>query len=393
MMFFRFFRITLIIFSVVSSHLYAGRGAGVLPIFEDNTILIDSEYRASPKPKAPIKVWSDFGGGEEKEDKTIIHTAYREFQQETAYMFPRVSLSEVSESLSIESPSYCMFLVRIPGEKPLIEEIRANKLKAVRTLGARKAAVEKEDWKYVTIEEFNTLVFESANIPGTNEYLYHPMVKLLQNSKIQEILEGFKTKLPASKSTALRDPLWTLAFDSLAAQKSQMSFSEYLKEAQLSEKEEKKHFLLEHLNADFHLEREATLPKNWQLVSSSSSHDNSAHVSLKKNNVGIKILGDNYTLYNNLPSLKDFDTITFLFSVELRGTRAGAYIQYWDGVNFVNSTAYNGKRKGKWETLSVEFTVDAKEARFYRLYAAILGPTKGATPSLIDIKNVKLQQK
>ena len=391
MMFFKLLRITFIISSIMSSHLYAVRGVGVLPIFEDNTILIGSEYRISPTTKTPIKVWSDFGGGEEKEDKTTVHTAYREFQQETAYMFPEVSLSEVSESPFIESPSYCMFLVRVPGKKPLIEEIRNNKLKAVKTLGSRKAAVEKEDWKYVTIEDFNTIVFKQANIPGTNEYLYPPMIKLLQNSKVREILESFKVKLPDSKPIALRSPLWTLASDSLDSKNDQMSFSEYLQKAQLNEKEEKKCCLLEHLNADFHIEENAILPKKWQLVSSSSSHDKSVDIILKKNKVGIEVLGNNYTLYNTLPSLKDFDTTTFLFSVELRGTRAGAYIQYWDGVNFVNSTAYNGK--GKWETLSVEFTVDAKKARFYRLYAAILGPTKGTTPSSIDIKNVKLQPK
>jgi len=163
---------------------------------------------------------------------------------------------------------------------------------------------------------------------------------------------------------------------------------------QLSEKQKEEYpLLLKYLNAGFHIEEKATLPEQWQLVSSSSNNNTNSGISLEKNNVGIRILGDNYTLYNNLPSLKDFDTVTFLFSVEIRGTRAGTFIQYWDGVKSVDSIAYKGNKKDEWETLSVEFTVNAKAAHFHRLYAAILEPTKGTTRSSMDIRNITLQPK
>ena len=161
----------------------------------------------------------------------------------------------------------------------------------------------------------------------------------------------------------------------------------------MKEEDEKSPSLLNTLNSEFDMDEKTMLPKGWQLISSSQNRDIGKSITLKKNKFGIEILGDNYTFYNNMLSLKDFDQTTFLFSVELRGTKAGAYIQYWDGVKSVDSLPYDGKRKGEWETLAVEFTVDAKKARFYRLYAAILGSTKGNDNLSIDIKNIKLQPK
>jgi len=147
------------------------------------------------------------------------------------------------------------------------------------------------------------------------------------------------------------------------------------------------------LNAQFDMDEKTMLPKGWQLVKSSGNRDISKHLSFKKYPKRIEVLGDNYTFYNNIPSLNNYDQTTFLFSVELRGTKPGTYIQYWDGVKSISSAPYNGKGKGEWETLAVEFTVDAQNARFHRLYAAILGATKGTDNPSVDIRSIKLEPK
>lgn len=129
------------------------------------------------------------------------------------------------------------------------------------------------------------------------------------------------------------------------------------------------------------------------MVSSSQNRNINKPVILKKQYGEVEILGDNYTLYNDKLDLKNFDQTTFLFSVELRRTKPGTYIQYWDGVKSVSFPPYNGKGKSEWETLSVEFTVDAQQACFHRLYAAILGTTKDNGAPSMDIKNIKLKSK
>jgi len=145
--------------------------------------------------------------------------------------------------------------------------------------------------------------------------------------------------------------------------------------------------------AQLDIDESAGLSNGWKLVKGSTKQDIEKSIVLKKSAEGIEILGENYTIYTDIGSLEGLDQGTFLFNVELRGTKPGTYIQYWDGGEPVNSIFYNGNGKNEWETLSIEFKVDAQHARFHRLYAAIRGATKGSdTPSVI-IRNVKLWQK
>jgi len=142
--------------------------------------------------------------------------------------------------------------------------------------------------------------------------------------------------------------------------------------------------LSSNLNSKFDIDE---VPKGWKLVDSSKNQD----VSLKKTRKGIAILGDHYSFYTNVPNLKNFDKTPFVFSVDVRSTTPGTYIQYYDGKNFVNSARYTSK-KNEWQTLNVEFTVNTK-ARFHRLYAAILGSVKGKDKHSVEIANIKLQPK
>jgi hypothetical protein len=290
-----------------------------------------------------------------------------------------------------KKPFFALLLERLgyiinPAQKIGAEKAAAQRLATAKQLVAEKAAAEKLAAQKLAAEKAaaQKLAAEKAAAQKLAVEKKAPTDKL-ETQKLAVEKKAPTDRLVTQKLAAEKHTAEKLAVENARVQK--------LKNAQLNEKEEKKRLLLEQLNVDFHTEEKGILPKKWQLVSSSSSQNKSVDISLKKNKIGIEVLGDNYTLYNNLPSLKDFDTTTFLFSVELRGTRAGALIQYWDGIKTVNSTPYNGNRKGEWETLSVEFTVDAKAARFHRLYAVILGPTKGANPSSIDIKNIKLQPK
>jgi len=155
--------------------------------------------------------------------------------------------------------------------------------------------------------------------------------------------------------------------------------------------EEKELFLFNSLNPGFDMDEKTGLPIGWNLVDSAKNRDVSKPVSLNKKPVGVELLGENYTFYANVPALRDFDSTTFLFSVELRSTNPGVFIQYYDGKNAVSSAPYSSKR-GEWETLNIEFTVDA-HAKFHRLYSAILGAVKNNNNPSVDIKNITLKKK
>jgi len=229
------------------------------------------------------------------------------------------------------------------------------------------------------------------------EYIYHGDY----NSVLEELLKkhGQLLKKPNSQQQG-HPPHASALVKPIEKEKGKLEVREEEdKEQQASksiinkEHEKKENPLLRALNAQFDMDEKTALPKGWELVESSQNRDISKHLSFKKYPKRIEVLGDNYTFYNNIPSLNNYDQTTFLFSVELRGTKPGTYIQYWDGVKSVSSAPYNGKGKGEWETLAVEFTVDAQKARFHRLYAAILGTTKGTDNPSVDIRSIKLEPK
>jgi len=146
------------------------------------------------------------------------------------------------------------------------------------------------------------------------------------------------------------------------------------------------------LRAGLNMDEKSTEPSKWKLVSSSRAPNiGDKPLSLQNRKSGVEIVGTTYTFARDLPMLKEFPHNTFFFNVTMRGTKPGAYIQYWDGLKSIDSLPYIGK-KGEWETLSVEFTVNPN-ARFYRFYAAILGSAKGNEVPSIEIKDVSIQIK
>jgi len=167
--------------------------------------------------------------------------------------------------------------------------------------------------------------------------------------------------------------------------------SRSFKKKEAEENEEKELSLFNSLNLGFDMDEKTGLPKEWNLVDSAKTQGIKKPLSLKKHPKWIELLGDDYTFYTNVPALRDFANTTFLFSVALRSTNPGAFIQYYDGKNVVNSVPYASKR-GEWETLNIEFTIDAN-AKFHRLYSAILGAVKNNDKPSVDISSIKLQQK
>jgi len=146
--------------------------------------------------------------------------------------------------------------------------------------------------------------------------------------------------------------------------------------------------LLKALNAEFKMDEKTGLPKGWNLVSGRGANK---PLSLNKIRAGVQLLGDNYTFSTNVPDLKNFDNTIFTFSANVRSTNPGVFIQYYDGKNAVSSKPYASK-KGEWEILNIEFKVDGN-AKFHRLYSAILGAVKGNPNPSVDIRDIKLQQK
>jgi len=144
------------------------------------------------------------------------------------------------------------------------------------------------------------------------------------------------------------------------------------------------------LNPRFDMEANALTPTGWTLVN--SSQKNVKPATLKKKPIGVELLGDNYTFSHDLPDLQKFDQVTFLFSVELRSTNPGVYLQYWDGGKNPVSSAPYASKKGEWETLNIKFTVDGN-AKFHRLYSAIQGVIKNNDKPSVDIRSIKLEPK
>lgn len=161
------------------------------------------------------------------------------------------------------------------------------------------------------------------------------------------------------------------------------------KKKEMEDNDEKDLALSKTLNLQLTMGGNDLLPKGWNLVNSLHTQDSNKSSSLKKHPKWIELLGDHYAFYTNAPSLKNFPSTTFLFSVKLRSTSPGVRIQYYDGIRDVTSAPYASK-KGEWETLNIKFTVNAN-AKLHRLYAAILGSVKNDNPS-VDINAIQLER-
>jgi len=176
----------------LSSASYAGTGAGILPLFDDGTVLLGKELRGRPG-QAPRYVWSDFGGRQDR-GETLPQTALREFKEETAhYTFPKVSINQVINAPYVDHihrvGSYRMYFVPLHGAKPSIADIVKNAKKAKQKLG-HKAHVEKAEWKYVNAQQFLNAVKANAPLPGTNEEIYGPAKACIKKPVAQITLQN-----------------------------------------------------------------------------------------------------------------------------------------------------------------------------------------------------------
>src|SRR3989338_8417779 len=176
---------------VYASALYA-IGAGILPVFDDGTVLIGEEWR----DVGPIKrkVWSDFGGGENK-NETPINTALRECREETAhYTFGQPVIDDTYSFVKLwhGKPAYKMFFARIHGQKPTIDQIKRNAAIANQRLGG-SAHVEKTDWAYINIDDLMNAVNANPHgpIPASvnGKEIYAPMRAILRDRSVQGWLQ------------------------------------------------------------------------------------------------------------------------------------------------------------------------------------------------------------
>ncbi len=189
----RYLSLVFVLVFTLSCSLYAGgRGAGVLPMFDDGTVLIGKETRFSNKLKRNIHVWSDFGGAVDPKDKgNIAVTALREANEETAktlkLTYNQVVNSPYTDHNHPSGGSYRMYYVKVHGQKPLIADFHKNAKKL------NWKSVEKSDWKYIPAQQLLNAVNAfsyTAICPGTNEEIFAPTRAGLKQSTAQSVLHN-----------------------------------------------------------------------------------------------------------------------------------------------------------------------------------------------------------
>lgn len=187
----RYLSFVFVLAFTISSNLYAGgRGAGILPMFDDGTVLVGKETRFSNKLKKNVQVWSDFGGAVDSKDKgDIAKTALREANEETAntlkLAYNQVVNSPYTDHYHPSGGSYRMYYVRIPGHKPSLADFHNNARKL------KWKSVEKSDWKYIPAQQLLNAVNVSsyaAICPGTNEEIFAPTRAGLKQRTAQSTL-------------------------------------------------------------------------------------------------------------------------------------------------------------------------------------------------------------
>ncbi|MBY0501955.1 MAG: hypothetical protein K2P93_08165 [Alphaproteobacteria bacterium] len=106
------------------------------------------------------------------------------------------------------------------------------------------------------------------------------------------------------------------------------------------------------------------------------------------------VTGDGYVFYYQLASteMKSLDKQSFVFEVDVKSSTPGAYIQYWGFPQHQKLMSHPHTGSGKWQTLSIEFTVDGNDKQFF-LYPAIMpGVGEGSEAPIVKIKNVHLRK-
>ena len=186
----RYLHLIFVLVLTLSSNLYAGgRGAGVLPMFDDGTVLVGRETRFSNKLRKNVQVWSDFGGAVDPKDKgDLAVTALREASEETAktlkLTYSQVVNSPYTDHHHPSGGSYRMYYVRIPGKKPSLADFHNNARKL------KWKSVEKSEWKYIPAQQLLNAVnaFPYTTIcPGTNEEIFAPTRAGLRQHTAQSV--------------------------------------------------------------------------------------------------------------------------------------------------------------------------------------------------------------
>ena len=121
-----------------------------------------------------LETWSEFGGKREKEDQSSLHTAAREFFEETKGAFGDITefLSN-ARSFYNQSGKYVLYLCQLPYKT--IEQIKQDCLKE---LEENISSTEKKEFGWVDGEELAKRVF-SKHL-GTTENFIHPASQLIQ---------------------------------------------------------------------------------------------------------------------------------------------------------------------------------------------------------------------
>lgn len=204
-----------LIFSLVltfSSNAF-GHGAGVIPVFDDGTVLLGKEirtYKQGPLRGQRHAVISDFGGRQDA-GETYAQTAYREFIEETAhYTFGvgspyNIQLAHVQQAEAnghyadhhhaATGKTYRSYFVRVHGQKPDIRTIIRNAAVARHRLGHR-AHVEKVEWQYFDPQALRAAPFQNGFLFGANAPLHGPFNAVLRQASAQNYLQNV-VPLPA----------------------------------------------------------------------------------------------------------------------------------------------------------------------------------------------------
>ncbi|MBY0501997.1 MAG: hypothetical protein K2P93_08385 [Alphaproteobacteria bacterium] len=110
----------------------------------------------------------------------------------------------------------------------------------------------------------------------------------------------------------------------------------------------------------------------------------------------ITVKGDGYVFFSQIPNgeMTQLNGQTLSFEAYVLSHTPGAYIQYWGYKNAsskkIKSTPHTGS--GRWEKLSLNFTVDGSASQFF-LYPAIMpGVELGSEVPEVEVRGVNLRK-